>query len=171
MPKIIQNLREQLLAETQKQIAERGYASTTVRSVANACGVGVGTVYNYFETKEMLVASFVLEKWKTYLDAMATLPSDDPRCLLAGIYDLMKRFAVENVSLFSDPDATKQMALGSPSRHKMLRAQIAAYVLPICEGEAAQFAAEFIAEALIAWSMENADFEAVYPLLKKIIQK
>ena len=59
MPKIIENLREQLLEETKKQILDRGYANTTIRSVAKACGVGVGTVYNYFESKEMLVASFV----------------------------------------------------------------------------------------------------------------
>ena len=171
MPKIIENLRDQLLMEAQKQIAERGYANTTIRSVAQACGVGVGTVYNYFESKEMLVASFVFEKWKTYLGLMANLPSEDPRRLLEGIYDFMKGFAAENAILFSDPDATKQMALGSSSRHKMLRGQIAAYVLPICEGEQAQFAAEFIAEALIAWSMETADFEEVYPLIEKIIKK
>ena len=170
MPKIIENLREQLLEEAQKQIAERGYAKTTVRSVSKACGVGVGTVYNYFESKEMLVASFVFEKWKTYLNAMSELPSSEPERLIEGIYDLMKGFAAENEPLFSDPDATKQMSLGSSSRHKMLRSQIAAYVLPVCGGDAAQFTAEFIAEALIAWSMENADFEAVYPLIEKIIK-
>ena len=32
------------------------------------------------------------------------------------------------------------------------------------------FKGTFIAEALIAWSMENADFEAVYPLIEKIIK-
>lgn len=169
MPKIIENLREQLLAETKKQIEERGYANTTIRSVARACGVGVGTVYNYFESKEMLVASFVFESWKTYLDAMAALSTDDPRGLLGGIYDLLKHFASENESLFSDPDAAKQMSSGPSSRHKMLRSQIAAYVLPICGGDAPLFTSEFIAEALITWSMENADFDTVYPLIEKNI--
>lgn len=171
MPRIIENLREQLLEEIKKQIAERGYANTTVRSVAKACGVGVGTVYNYFDSKEMLVASFVFEEWKTYLAAMKALPSSEPRGLIEGVYDLMKRFAAENEALFSDPDAKKQVSAGSSSRHKMLRRQIADCILPVCEGDSAQFTSEFIAEALIAWSMENADFEAVYPLIKKIIKK
>ena len=160
-----------MLEETKKQIAERGYANITIRSVAKACGIGVGTVYNYFESKEMLVASYVLEKWNTCLDSMAALPSSDPRSLLEGIYGLIKSFAAENADLFSDPEAKKQMSPGSSPRHKMLRGQIASYVLPICEGEGAQFTSEFIAEALIAWSTENADFEAVYPLMEKIIKK
>ena len=46
MPKIIENVREQLLAVAKKQIGERGYANTTIRSVAGECGLAVGTVYN-----------------------------------------------------------------------------------------------------------------------------
>ena len=34
MPKILEKVREQLLAEAERQIAERGYARTTIRSVA-----------------------------------------------------------------------------------------------------------------------------------------
>ena len=45
MPKIIENVREQLIGEAKRQIAENGYAQTTIRSVAKACGLGVGTVY------------------------------------------------------------------------------------------------------------------------------
>lgn len=46
MPKIIENLREELLAEAKKQIAERGYKNTTIRSVAAECVniVGQGTL-------------------------------------------------------------------------------------------------------------------------------
>ena len=63
MPKIIENLREKLLEEAKCQVMEQGYAAMTIRSVASACGVGVGTVYNYFSSKDMLVASFLLEDW------------------------------------------------------------------------------------------------------------
>ena len=42
MPKIIENIREQLLQEVKRQIAENGYGKTTIRSVAGACGLGVG---------------------------------------------------------------------------------------------------------------------------------
>lgn len=167
MPKIIENVREQLLAEAKKQILERGYAATTVRSVASACGLGVGTVYNYFPSKEMLIATFVYEDWKKYLHEMENLPRDNPRALLKGIFDSLRSFATENEKLFSDVDAVKLVSVGSASRHKRLRDQIAGFIVPICDSN---FCAEFVAEALICWSMENSDFDTVYPILDKIIK-
>jgi hypothetical protein len=56
----------------------------------------------------------------------------------------------------------------------MLRDQIVSFILPICGGGEdcrSPFTAEFVAEALIAWSVENADFELLYPLLEKAIKK
>ena len=168
MPKIIENLREQLLAEAKKQILENGYAATTVRSVAGACGVGVGTVYNYFESKEMLIATFLYDDWKHYLSHMQTLSPDDPHALLEGIFNSLKQFAGENEKLFSDADALKMVSVGSFGRHKMLREQIASFLQPLCK---TAFCAEFVAEAVIRWATEKVDFETVYPLLEKLIEK
>lgn len=78
MPKIIENIREELLAETKRQIGDLGYFKTTIRSVADACGIGVGTVYNYFPTKDILVATAVSLDWQVELDKMASLPNNDP---------------------------------------------------------------------------------------------
>ena len=44
MPKKIINLESRLVEEARKQIEEVGYSAMTIRSVAKACGVGVGTV-------------------------------------------------------------------------------------------------------------------------------
>jgi len=170
VPKIIKNIRKQLLAEAKKQIAQRGYSDTTIRSVASACGVGVGTVYNYFPSKEMLVATSVYEDWKNYLSDIEKLPADEPYTLLKGIYQSLQKFAEENQKLFSDADAAKLVSVSFADHHKMLRDQIAAFVLSLCEDSSPQFTAEFITEALIRWSTENVDFETVYPLLAKVLQ-
>jgi len=173
VPKIIENVRGQLLAEAKKQIEERGYAATTVRSVASACGVGVGTVYNYFDSKEMLIASFVYEDWKQALSQMQSLPCGEPRPLLKGLYDSLTQFAAKYEKLFSDSDAAKLAAVGSSDRHRMLRGQIASFVLPLCEANASadpSFTASFVAESLICWSMEGVDFDVIFPLLEKIIR-
>lgn len=173
MPKIIENVREQLLTEARRQIAERGYGSTTIRSVAGACGLGVGTVYNYFKSKEVLIASFILEDWRDCLKRMAGLSKDDPKVLLQGIYRAIRDFEEENRSLFSDADAAKAVILGYSSRHKLLRRQIADVILPCCEihkVDNASFAAEYIAEALLCWSMEDVEFDTIYPLLDKIMK-
>ena len=169
MPKIIENLREQLLAEARLQIEERGYAETTVRSVARAVGVGVGTVYNYFESKEMLIASFVFESWKKYLKYMSELPTDDARALLFGIYTALREFADENKKLFSDAAAAGMPTSTWSERHKMLRGQISSFISPITEGDG--FLSEFLAESLICWSVEGRDFNSLYPILEKSLKK
>ena len=63
MPKIIENLRERLLAEARLQVNQLGYGQITVRGIASACGVGVGTVYNYFPSKEALIAEAMMSDW------------------------------------------------------------------------------------------------------------
>ena len=53
MPKIIINLEKRLLEEARQQIERNGYSGMTMRSVAQGCGIGVGTVYNYFASYTM----------------------------------------------------------------------------------------------------------------------
>ena len=173
MPKIIENLEANLIEEARKQISEQGYAATTIRSVARGCGVGVGTVYNYFPSKEMLVATFVFEEWKGYLHVMSKLPHGDPKQFFKGIYDALTDFAKSNEKLFSDVEAAKLVSAGLSARHKLLRRQIAEIIVPFCESnrlEQAQFAAEFLSETILCWAMEKENFETVYPFLEKIIK-
>lgn len=169
MPKIIDNLRAQLLEEARRQIASQGYAGTTIRSVASACHVGTGTVYNYFPSKEMLVAAYVYEDWKVHLDAMAALPEDQPEALLRGVYNGLRSFAGSHSQLFSDAAAAKSSTAGFAPRHRLLREQLAAFIIPICRGDDAAFTAAFVAEALISWAMEETPFDALYPLIRRII--
>ena len=68
MPKIIQNLPEKLIEETRRQVMEVGYTALNMREIARNCGVGIGTVYNYFPSKDTLIAQFLLQDWKESLE-------------------------------------------------------------------------------------------------------
>ena len=173
MPKIIENLQSRLIEEAQRQIQRSGYDTMTIRSVASACGVGVGTVYNYFPSKEMLVGACIYEDWKVYLAQIEALPTDLPRQLLCGIYDALRSFSGEYAFVFQRHDAVKQGMVGFFKHHKTLRSQLSAPLLPMCEQLEIQdpaFAADFMAEALIRWAMEGVAFDRVYALLEKIMQ-
>ena len=164
MPKIIENIKDKLLAEAKRQITEQGYGKTTVRSVASACGVGVGTVYNYFESKDMLIASFVLSDWMECLEKMRTQISPDPRITLASVYNGLCEFIHRNKALFEDADAIKSFNSSHLSRHALLRGQIASMIYPVCNKTADDraFLSEFIAESLLSWTLEGRDFDQIY---------
>lgn len=161
MPKIIENVREQLLAEAKRQIMGKGYSQTTIRSVASACGFGVGTVYNYFPSKDMLIAAFMLQDWQACLKDVKDCSGPDDKCVLKGIYDALRGFSDQYHALFSDSDATKVFATAFAEKHKLLRNQLAEIILPICKRSKAEdkaFLAEFIAEALLSWTIEGKSF-------------
>jgi len=61
MPKRIENLRENILACAKKEMLAQGFDALNIRNVARGCGIAVGTVYNYFPSKDMLAAAVMLE--------------------------------------------------------------------------------------------------------------
>ena len=169
MPKIIENVREQLLAVAKKQIEERGYANT-IRSVAGECGLAVGTVYNYFKSKDMLIAGFVVEDWQSILAEIRGIKTSDAREVLKTIYVALNLFADRHKALFTDPDAAKVFSAVFSERHKTLRGQISELILPLCTSDDAEFTAEFAAESLLTWTVAGSDFDRICPILLKIIK-
>ncbi len=168
MPKLIENAPQQLLAEARRQVVERGYAKTTIRSVAGACGIAVGTVYNYFPSKESLIASFVAEDWKKSLAAMGERNRENGEDCLRTIYEELLAFTRKHQTLFTDPDAAKAVSGALLGRHLQLREQLADLIEPFAPS-ADGFTARFIAEALLTWTISNTPFERIYQELKKLI--
>lgn len=171
MPKIIQNVREQLLAETKRQIRETGYTATTIRSVAKGCGLGIGTVYNYFESKDMLIASFMAEDWMACLEdiRVGIQQATGNEAAMKCVYDVLVRFIEVNKCLFLDEDAAKVFALSLNTRHKMLRKQIAECIAPLWDEEKRDaFLPEFVAESLLTWTVAGKSFEDIFSILKNL---
>jgi AcrR family transcriptional regulator len=168
MPKIIENLESRLIEEAKKQIEEAGYGAMTIRSVAKGCGVGVGTVYNYFSSKEDLIATYLLEDWSrciTAINAVATY-SDAPRPAALCIHDQLVAFAKRHGAIFRDEAAASSFS-GSFSRyHGLLRSQLAQPLEKFCRDT---FTAEFAAEALLTWTMAGKDFESIYGIIEKLL--
>ena len=174
MPKIIANIREQLLSEAKRQIEENGYAKTTIRSVAGACGLGVGTVYNYFASKDMLIATFMLEDWQECLFQMKCISTSDPLAFLEGIHHTLTEYIERHHSLFADKDAAKTFASAFSNRHQLLRQQLATVLYPVCASHPQvepTFLADYLAESLLTWSVAETDFSQLAPILKLIFCK
>ena len=55
--------REDILHSSRELIRRQGWEAVNIRSVAAACGVSVGSIYNYFSSKAELVGATVESIW------------------------------------------------------------------------------------------------------------
>ena len=173
MPKVIENIRRLLLEEARRQVAEKGYGAVTVRSIAAACGVGLGTMYNYFPSKDDLIATYILEDWQETLEGVEALCREKgrPEEALPEVCVRMRGFVLAHQRVFGDAQAAQPFALAAAGRHKLLRSQLAGALYSVC-GDGGWgdpgFLSEFLAEALLAWSVEGKAPEQLCPVLLKL---
>ena len=168
MPKIIENLPERLQSAARRQIEEAGYSAMTVRSVAKECGVGVGTVYNYYPSKEALVAAFLLVDWRQTMEAMHQASEQSSHCepVLERMYAELKQFAKSHEKIFRDKGAVAGFSGSFGKYHGLLRSQLAAPLRKFCRDD---FSAQFMAEAMLTWTMECKDFPELKDVLIRIL--
>lgn len=55
--------KEAILATSRRLIREQGWEAISIRSVAKACDISVGSIYNYFTGKSDLIAATVESVW------------------------------------------------------------------------------------------------------------
>ena len=173
MPKIIENIREKLLIEAKRQVIELGYSAMTIRSVATSCGVGIGTVYNYFSSKDMLVASFMLEDWMHCIAVISERVTGAGQVeeALYCMYQELLRYKEKYDALFTDKNAEASYAASFMQRHSLLRKQLADPMKKwTCKQNKidAEFLAEFIAENMLSLTMEGKSFELISSVILQL---
>ena len=169
MPKIIINAREEILKEAKRQLLENGYGAKTIRSVAKATGIATGTVYNYFPSKDMLLASFMMEDWKEELSSV-TYNSGDKREIIQGIYNAIISFSNKYENLFKDKEALKAFNSSLGDKHPILISQLASLVMDaIADKDDKEFISSFIAESLLSCAMRGTDFDRIYGIIEKLL--
>ncbi len=60
--------REAMLKEGFRLFAEKGIEAVNMQEVANACGLGIATLYRYFNTKLEFVIAIGAKKWAEYFE-------------------------------------------------------------------------------------------------------
>ncbi len=168
MPKILTDLKKNILQEVKRLLETGGYNAVTVRAVAQGCGVGVGTVYNYFPSKEAMLAAFLLEDWRqcvTTIEQVADT-AENARTVAAAIQEQLIRYAHNHGPIFRDEAVRGAFSGFFSQHHSRLRGHLAAPLRPFCQSD---FQAEFVAEALLTWSMAGREFPEIWAILEKII--
>jgi AcrR family transcriptional regulator len=86
------NIRERLFRASLQLFAERGYQRTTVEDITEAADVGKGTFFNYFPTKEHVLATYGEERVAAMERALEEAKSGQ-RPVLTVIRDLITDLA------------------------------------------------------------------------------
>ena len=170
MPKYIENLRQRLLEEARSQTQSVGYGGVSIRAIAKGCGVGVGTVYNYFPSKDALIAGFMLEDWQLCVDRVEEVSqtATDPIAVVQCIYDCLVDFSHQHSAVIGDKAAAAVFAGAFGQYHSMLRGQLAKPLEKFC---ADPFSAAFVAEAILTWTMAGAAYEQIEPQIRKLFKE
>ncbi|MDF2628516.1 MAG: Transcriptional regulator, TetR family [Symbiobacteriaceae bacterium] len=95
--------RDTVLQAALELFTERGFEGTSVPLIAERAGVGVGTIYRYFASKEALV-NIVFQNWKTvFHDTMTrNYPESAPvRDRFTFLWQRMTEFATANPVAFA----------------------------------------------------------------------
>ena len=175
MPKIIADLRENILLQARALLLQGGFESLTMRTVASACNVAVGTVYNYFPSKEMLVAGIMLQDWQHALHTMrehsaaATSALDGLRCITIGLIDF---WSIYRTTWQRYTESGHAAPLYGAYRHQLLL-QLEDLIRPLllrfhCSGETAL--PGFLAETLLSAAREGKQrFDEIAPILIRLL--
>jgi AcrR family transcriptional regulator len=120
--------RERILESARKVFAEYG-ADAQIDDVARQAGVGVGTVYRHFETKESLLVELLREKFRLFAARSREALEQDGEPFEV-LEDLLRRNAKTTAS-----DAAVQHALAGAGEKIWMQAQAEQQELAAVTGE------------------------------------
>jgi len=176
VPKKIDDLGNALLSQAKDILMRVGYNRLTIREVASSCGVAVGTVYNYYSSKDVLIACIMLEDWVAALKSMENRSEQAANAVdgLHAVYDAIAAFSRQYADAWAQYSARGNAASMIRARHRQLIDQLCAVIEPLLVRFGALFHESlppFLAETLLAASIDpTARFDELLPILNKLLQ-
>ena len=173
MPKIIPELRERFVAAARRRVLEGENHDVTIRQVARDCDTAVGTVYNYFPSKEALITAVMLEDWQACCAAMEA----DARAQQTALAALAATAALRRFTARYAPTwrhyATAKGSVGELGlRHRQVIEAISKPVGHALERFNACFdenLPEVLSELVLLASRTDDGFQRVEPVLARIL--
>lgn len=113
--------RSQILGAAMASFAKNGFHQTTMATIAGVAGISVGSVYNYFKSKEDVIAALVAEERadtrRFFTEASEAMP----------IQELLASLVAQTLAWLSEPDvaviylAVLSEATRNPSVARLVR--------------------------------------------------
>lgn len=153
MPKIIPNVKGRVLGYVKEQLLAGRSRSISIIDIANACNIATGTVFNYFESKDMIFATIILEDWNAALAKMRenSKNAESTSAAIDAIYAALKEFVDTYRAAWKDYTSNGNILNIMGVHHSVLRGQLMEIIcgleLPECKDK--QMLALIIIENLL----------------------
>lgn len=130
MPKVIEGVRESILSFVRESV-KKG-ENPTIEKIARHCGIANGTVFNYFPSKDMILATVILEDWTAIFAHMEKkLPAANKGEGLDFFYESLKGFCKKYKEIWASSYSDKGVQSALQKRHVPLRDQVGALLKQI----------------------------------------
>ena len=174
MPKAIDDLYNTILRESRPILISHGSEQLTIRNVARICGVAVGTVYRYFDSKDALVAEILHNDWVPVMDRMrrsadsAGTPIDGLRIISDYIRDFIKVYA----NAWAEYRTIYRYSPALTKAHESFIQDISTIVHPMMQRFIPDYSpvvSDFLSRTVMAVSAEPENtFDELLPVLEKL---
>ena len=175
MPKIIPELRERFVAAARRRVLESEGHDVTIREVALDCQTAVGTVYNYFHSKEALLSAVMLEDWVVCREGMdaAAEGQSEPMASMRDLIAALRAFSARYAPTWRNYAGTRDSLEALNLRHAQIIKAISGPVGRILTRFDLCFdpnLPEVLSELALMASRTDDGFERIAPVLERILK-
>lgn len=175
MPKIIENLKENILAEARHVLTTEGYQALTVRRVAGALNIGVGTIYNYYPSKLELAAGVLEEDWNAAMQEFrCSLGGLEVEEILRVLFEIFQNYSAKYSSAWREYERHVESRALLTQYYTMILNELSGYIsqgMPKEQLEAEPFLPGFLGELILRFgSDERSSYERIRPGLEKLLR-
>lgn len=174
MPKILENIRERAIEEARRELEAEGYRAMTIRRVAAQLGIGTGTLYNYFPSKEYLAADVMLKDWQEQMRAFEGQETPgDAEEVIRRLFAAVQAFTARYQRSWNQYDGMQNRSDSMRRQyHTVLVRQLGGYIDRALPKEAEPWLAAFLAELVLRFASDGqsryGDIEAA---VNRLLQK
>lgn len=93
--------RDDILRTSRELLHQQGWTALHIRDVAAACGVSVGSIYNYFGSKAELTGAVVESVWREIFCPETDTPCGDIQACVVWLYQRMEYAATAYPGFFA----------------------------------------------------------------------
>lgn len=160
IPKIIENIRDDIMRCAEIILKTDGYDAMSIRRIARECKSAVGTIYNYFESKDDLVANIILKDWLDVVSGMNETVNSSKTYAdgAVGLYLAIRKFECVYKTVWKQYSQTVGSHGVVMDHHLQLRTQVSSLLDVLARNTGCQRLCQsspIIAEAIIAATLQR----------------